>query len=223
MARSRYVAQIVLFDGRRRVVWTACLTSPLHVCRTFPPDSRSDRKRLGAIIFFTEIFSHDSSRAVVARHLSRTVHSLWDSALQDHKLEIREAGKLALEVCVANMPLSDALVHRDILFEDVLAVLDANASGAHAVHGALLTACVLAKTVEDGDTSLLLLWPAVLRVKDKDLQSSRAAMEFMNIAAEKSPVVFLRKWLQPTMTWLCDAMKRERDQNAGESFQDIFK
>lgn len=181
-------------------------------------DSRSDRKRLGAIIFFTEIFDHAESRAVVAHHIPRSVHSLWDSALQDQKLEIREAGKLALEVCVANLSIADAPVHREVLLNDILSVFSTYTSGAHAIHGALLAACVLARTVGPGDNTVQPLWPFVLKVKDRDMQSSRAAMEFMTIAAEKSSSAFLHQWLRPTMIWLCDAMKRERDQNAGESF-----
>lgn len=153
---------------------------------------------------------------MVAHHLPRAIHSLWDSALQDHRLEIREAGKQALEVCVANMSTGDVAVHRAILLNDVLAVLATYTSGAHAIHGALLTSCVLAKTASDGDSSLQLLWPSVLKVKEKDVQSSRAAMEFITIAAEKAPVAFLSTWLEPTMTWLCEAMKRERDYHAGK-------
>lgn len=116
------------------------------------------------------------------------------------------------------MSKSDVIVHREILLNDVLSVLSPHASSAHQIHGALLTACVLARTVEGGDSSIQLLWPYVLKAKDKDLHSTRAAMEFMTIAAEKTPAAFLLQWLQPTMTWLCEAMKRERDHNAGECF-----
>lgn len=136
--------------------------------------------------------------------------------MQDQKLEVREAGKLALDVCLSHMSLSQALEHREFLLEDVLSVLASHTSSAHAVHGALLTACVLAKTAEEGEASLQLLWPAVLRSKEKDLQASRAAMEYVTIASRKSSAAFLLQWLQPTMAWLCEAMKRERDQNAGE-------
>lgn len=163
----------------------------------------------------TEIFSSADARKVVERHVSRAVHSLWDSALQDHKIEIREAGRLALEVCVSQMSLAEALEHREILLDDVLSVLTSHNSNAHDVHGALLASCVLVKTAEEGESSVQILWPAVLKVKEKDMQASRAAMEFMTIAAEKSTPNFLPQWLQPSMTWLCDVMKRERDQNAG--------
>jgi hypothetical protein len=182
---------------------------------TDPTDSRSDRKRLGAVIFLTEIFRSPEASQVVKRYTSRAVHTLWDSALQDHKIEIREAGKLALEACVTHLAEADKQEHRQILLEDTLSSLNSFLTAPHAVHGALLTACVLAKTSGDDTSAIQALWPAVLRVKDRDGQATRATMEFITIAADASSSSYHLQWLSPTMNWLCEAMKRERDQIPG--------
>lgn len=140
---------------------------------------------------------------------------MWDSALLDSKPEIREAGYIALQACVAALGPADRLEHRNILLNDALTAVASPTSTGHAVHGALLACCILAKTSNGDHSAIQSMWPFVLKVKERDYQVVRAAMDFVTIAAEHSSDAFLLQWLQPTMNWLCEAMKRDRDQVPG--------
>ena len=179
-------------------------------------DSRSERKRLGAILLLTELMKRPDSRKIVDNHSLRALDDLWFHAMMDSKLEIREAGKLALEACIIALPAAMSYVHREDLLGVALNPLNSSASSASILHGAVLTCCVLAETAKEGDNFVPLAWKSVLSVKDKDGLISQACMNFVTIAAQTSKNVFCSEIIHPSMKWLCEAIKREKDQLAGK-------
>ena len=157
------------------------------------------------------------SRKIVESHSLRALDDLWYHAMTDSKVEIREAGKAALEVCIAALPAAISYAHREDLLGMALSPLTSLGSSAGTIHGAVLTCCVLAETAEPGDNFVPLAWKSVLKVKDRDSLIASACMEFVTIAAQTRKSIFCADILHPSMKWICEAIKRDKDQVPGTS------
>lgn len=172
---------------------------------------------MGALIFLAELMKDTYTTRLVANQSPRALDALWAHALTDPTLEVREAGRVALEACVAALPGPIAYEHRRDLLETALSTLQSVVTASYIVHGAVLTCLVLARASDQDDGFVTAMWPLVLRVKDRDPLLAKACMDFLVIAAEKNPAIFESDWLHPSMTWICEGLQKQLSDGEGNA------
>lgn len=126
------------------------------------------------------------------------------------KAEIRLEARSALEACLRRLPPEHRTYHEEALMAQAIGCMTSYASSAATLHGSILVCNVLLDLRDDLDRELLIMWPAILKVKERDTYVGSAAMQFMASAARKGTQHFRDHWLNPTLSWLVQEMKRER-------------
>jgi hypothetical protein len=136
--------------------------------------------------------------------------------MTDSNIEIRQAGQLALEACIIALPPQMSFLHKQDLMRMALLPLQSIASSASSLHGAILTCTVLASSTQEGEDFVSPSWKLIMKVKERDSIVSAACMDYLSVAAKVDKAVFSSEILHPTMRWLVEAIKREKDQVAGK-------
>lgn len=164
------------------------------------------------IIVIDEMMLNPKCGALVADHAPKAIEGLWDYGLTAPKTDTREAARSALQACLQLLPAEYRGPHEVELLDDAIITMTSFAASPAALHGSVLTCCVLLDLREDMERELLIMWPAILKVKERDGTIGRAAMQFMASAARKSPLQFREHWLRPTFDWILLEMRREKMQ-----------
>lgn len=180
-------------------------------------DSRSERKRLGAVFLLTELMANPNSQRIVAEHAGRAIDAIWHHALLDQKREIREAGKLALGACVEALTPAESYACRQSLLRLAAVPLESFTSSHAAAHGAILTCTILVVTAQEEENIVQSTCKLVTGARDRDAHTSAAYMQYLVAAAEHDREGFNSTLLPSAMLWLVSALRREKDQVSGES------
>ena len=154
---------------------------------------------------------------VVVDYAPRSVAELWDCGLTSSKPEIREASKSAIESCLKILPPEYQSIQAESLLGQAIESMTSYAASAASLHGSVLACTVLTNLREDFDRELRIIWPAILKVKEKDGYVSRACMGFMAVAAARCPEQYQLHWRELSLPWLIEGTKKEKVQNTALS------
>ena len=152
---------------------------------------------------------NEAAELIVVDHAQRAIAELWDCGLTSSKPEIREASRSAMESCLRILPDAYQRTQGGELLDQAIGSMTSFAASSASLHGSVLACSVLISLEGDFERELLIMWPAILKVKDKDVYVSQAAMEFMQRAAIKCPEQFKQHWIGPCLTWLLKEARRE--------------
>lgn len=176
-------------------------------------DSRSERKRLGAVFVIMELMKRPTSAKIVRAHAPRALEDLWEHALTDAKHEVREAGRCAIEACL--QALQDDLAgpeSRHGLLRIAIQAMHAPGANPARLHGGALACCALAKLTPASEADIVqAIWQPLLDIRDRDTTTNTAILDFTVLAAVRDSQDFRSERQTTVFRWLAELYKRERE------------